>query len=76
MPILTVQEGCDKLCYAFPLRGDDADKNVRTLRRVVKSIRERTRGEGVKKVTILSVRTFWMTPYKKTNMYAYKKTCM
>ena len=30
-PILTVQKGCNKLCYAFPLRGVDADKNVRTL---------------------------------------------
>ena len=29
--ILTAQKGCNKLCYAFPLRGGDADKNVRTL---------------------------------------------
>ena len=30
--ILTVQKGCNELCYEFPLRGGgDADKNVRAL---------------------------------------------
>ena len=49
-PFLTVQKGCNKLCYAFPLRGGDADKNVRTLGGgLAKSVRECTRGEGVKK---------------------------
>ena len=63
-PILTVQKGCNKLCYAFPLRrGVTQIKTYVRLRGGVKSVRERTRGGGGdKKVTILSVRTFWMTP--------------
>ena len=50
-PILTVQKGCNKLCYAFPLRrGGDTDKNVRTLEG---GSQKRTRaykgGRGIKK---------------------------
>ena len=66
-PILTVQKGCNKLCCAFSLRegGGDADKNVRTLGGGVSQKRTKAYkgGRRGKKVTILSVRTFWMIPF-------------
>ena len=37
------------MLYIFVEGGGDADKNVRTLWGVVKSVRERTRGKGGKK---------------------------
>ena len=64
VPILTVQKGCNKLCYAFRLR-----RGVTQIKTYVRfgGSQKCTRaykggGGGVKKVTILSVRTFWMTP--------------